>query len=390
MRNVAITGIGIVSSLGEGIEAHAACLDRIPPIVTQDFSASYIHPTPPINYDLQIPKKGDQRQMETWQRLGVYTAGLALQNAEVDGKEGLLSKTHMIVAAGGGERDELADEALLSGLRSADNKGAYLNEQLMNNLRPTLFLAQLTNLLAGNISIVHGVTGSSRSFMGEEMAGIDSLRTLYARIASGQVELGLVGAAYNAARKDIMLNYACADLLAIPPYLPVWSRQKEAAGIAFGTMSVFLVLESEEHAKARGAKIWAKLAHVALRRSLRKKNEMKESLEQLYADMVFRFKGEALPVLSCACGAAPITSDEDAFWQGKNAAVRAVGSLAGHGLETQPLLATGLAALSLERKKFFPPFEDAEKALAYAPEKIIVSCCGHWRGESLVLVERAA
>ena len=38
----------------------------------------------------------------------------------------------------------------------------------MNDLRPTLFLAQLSNLLAGNISIVHGVTGSSRTFMGEE------------------------------------------------------------------------------------------------------------------------------------------------------------------------------------------------------------------------------
>ena len=37
-------------------------------------------------------------------------------------------------------------------------------------------LAQLANLLAGNISIVHGVIGSSRTFMGEEGAGIDALR----------------------------------------------------------------------------------------------------------------------------------------------------------------------------------------------------------------------
>ncbi len=49
-----------------------------------------------------------------------------------------------------------------------------LNERLMNDLRPTLFLAQLSNLLAGNIAIVHGVTGSSRTFMGEEAAGVDA------------------------------------------------------------------------------------------------------------------------------------------------------------------------------------------------------------------------
>ena len=53
----------------------------------------------------------------------------------------------------------------------------------MNDLRPTLFLAQLSNLLAGNISIVHGVTGSSRTFMGEETAGVDAVRIAFARIA---------------------------------------------------------------------------------------------------------------------------------------------------------------------------------------------------------------
>ena len=52
----------------------------------------------------------------------------------------------------------------------------------MSDLRPTLFLAQLSNLLAGNISIVHGVTGSSRTFMGEEAAGVDAVRIAAARI----------------------------------------------------------------------------------------------------------------------------------------------------------------------------------------------------------------
>ena len=57
---------------------------------------------------------------------------------------------------------------------TADAKGnsspGFLNERLMNDLRPTLFLAQLSNLLAGNIAIVHGVCGTSRTFMGEEAA----------------------------------------------------------------------------------------------------------------------------------------------------------------------------------------------------------------------------
>ena len=106
--------------------------------------------------------------MEAWQRIGTYAAGLALNSAGVKGKTDILSHMDMIVAAGGGERDLAVDSTILSGLPHAKDPAAFLNERLMSDLRPTLFLAQLSNLLAGNISIVHGVTGSSRTFMGEE------------------------------------------------------------------------------------------------------------------------------------------------------------------------------------------------------------------------------
>ena len=85
----------------------------------------------------------------------------------------------------------------------------------MNDLRPTLFLAQLSNLLAGNISIVHGVTGSSRTFMGEESAGVDAVRIAQARIAAGQSDLALVGGAYNAERWEVMLHFALAGAASI-------------------------------------------------------------------------------------------------------------------------------------------------------------------------------
>ena len=80
----------------------------------------------------------------------------------------MLSHMDMIVAADGGERDLAVDSTILSGMPRAANPAAFLNERLFSDLRPTLFLAQLSNLLAGNISIVHSVTSSSRTFMGEE------------------------------------------------------------------------------------------------------------------------------------------------------------------------------------------------------------------------------
>src|SRR5216684_8997842 len=172
-----ITGIGIVSCLGEGPDAHwQGLLHPHPSADTSRFAPYVIHPLAPIEFDKQIPKKGDQRQMEPWQRIGTYAAGLALDSAGAKGNAELLGRMDMIVAAGGGERDEKVDAAILTALPKAAQPDLFLNERLMNDLRPTLFLAQLSNLLAGNISIVHGVSGSSRTFMGEETAGVDAVR----------------------------------------------------------------------------------------------------------------------------------------------------------------------------------------------------------------------
>src|SRR5258708_24790321 len=133
----------------------------------ETFAPYLVHTLAPLDFDEQIPKKGAQRQMEGWQRIGTYAAGLALADAGVKGNLELLGRMDMIVAAGGGERDEAVDAAILTNRRKAANPDAFLNERLMNDLRPTLFLAQLSNLLAGNISIVHHVTCAARPFIGE-------------------------------------------------------------------------------------------------------------------------------------------------------------------------------------------------------------------------------
>ena len=121
------------------------------------FAPYIFHPLAPDSaFDAQIPKKGDQRQMEPWQRIGVYAAGLALDSAGVKGNADILGHMDMIVAAGGGERDTAVDGAIIiAGLRQkAPSMPAVssTNGWMSDHLRPTLFLAQLSNLLAGNIS----------------------------------------------------------------------------------------------------------------------------------------------------------------------------------------------------------------------------------------------
>src|SRR5262249_12917319 len=147
-----------------------------------------------------------------------------LDAAKVKGDAALLERMDMIVAAGGGERDYAVDTAILAELPKQADPERYLIEHLLTDLRPTLFLAQLSNLLAGNISIVHGVIGSSRTFMGEEIAGADALRIAVARIEAGQSDTCLVGGSFNAQRPDVFLHDAMGHVLARGPFAPVRAR----------------------------------------------------------------------------------------------------------------------------------------------------------------------
>ncbi len=222
-----ITGIGLATSLGEGLEANwDALTERRINVDAKGFAPYIVHPFAPVNLDTQIPKKGDQRQMEAWQRIGTYAAGLALDSAGVKGNKDILSRMDMVVAAGGGERDISVDTGILSAQAKGNNAPGFLNERLMGDLRPTLFLAQLSNLLAGNIAIVHGVCGTSRTFMGEEVAGVDAARIALTRIAAGESEIALIGGSHNGERKDLLVLYEFGDFNLKDKFVPVFERNR--------------------------------------------------------------------------------------------------------------------------------------------------------------------
>jgi 3-oxoacyl-[acyl-carrier-protein] synthase II len=389
-KEVWITGIGLLSSLGEGLDAHWEALNgkRIN-VEDKRFAPYIVHPLAPVTFDAQIPKKGDQRQMEAWQRIGVYAAGLALDSAGVKGNQEILSRMDMIVAAGGGERDLTVDMAILNAAIK-DNRGpAFLTERLMNDLRPTLFLAQLSNLLAGNIAIVHGVCGTSRTFMGEEAASIDAARIAMARIAAGESDIALVGAAHNGERPDLLILYEFGDFNIKNSYAPLWARSKDHCGFALGSASAFMVLESREHATARGAKPYAKLSRVVADLAQRKQpGAVTKSLEGLWPKL--GLASDSGIVISGASGAEPVTSEEMAFLrQHPGFAVRSTGTMFGHAMEAQFSIGLALAALSISRGALFPPNDPTgfEVEKAGAPAQIVVEGAGHWQGEGLALVE---
>jgi 3-oxoacyl-[acyl-carrier-protein] synthase II len=384
-----ITGIGLATSLGEGLDANWDALNQGRVNVDEKNFAPYVvHPWAPVNFDTQIPKKGDQRQMEAWQRIGTYAAGLALDSAGVKGNKDILGRMDMVIAAGGGERDMSVDTSIINAQAKGNSAPGFLNERLMGDLRPTLFLAQLSNLLAGNIAIVHGVCGTSRTFMGEEVAGVDATRIALARIAAGQSDIALIGGSHNGERKDLMVLYEFGDFLMRDKFVPVWNRS-EHPGFALGSAGAFIVIESKAHAVARGAKPFARLsAAVADHSHRRHPGEVTATLEKLWSELGELQGGGA--IISGATGAEPVTSEERAFLEKhKDFAVRSSGTKFGHTMETQFPLGLALAAMSISRGALFPPADSAgmEIEMAAPPTQIVVIGTGHWRGEGMALVE---
>jgi 3-oxoacyl-[acyl-carrier-protein] synthase II len=326
--------------------------------------------------------------MEDWQRIGTYAAGLALDSAGVKGKQDILSRMDMIVAAGGGERDLTVDSNILSGAKSAPDAAAFLNERLMSDLRPTLFLAQLPNLLAGNISLVHGVVGSSRTFMGEEAAGVDAVRVAQARIAAGQSELTLVGGAYNGTRWDVLLAFELGGVVLKDKFAPVWDRGPDG-GIAFATMGAFLVFESSDHAKARGAKPRARISRVLSDRNARKGGEAEASLRCQWNAIAPQLDRNHAAVISGASGFEPATSSERSVLEEVGLPVRNTGTYIGHGVDTQFMANLGIGCAAIEHRKLFAPTGSGD--IGESPpglSQIVVTSVGNWRGEGLALLER--
>jgi len=388
-RDALITGIGLISCLGSGIEATWESLASFSPVLDlESFAPFPVHPMAPLELDKQIPKRGDQRQMEAWQRIGVFAAGLALDAAQLKGNTDLLGRMDMIVAAGGGERDYAVDAAILSGYGKQENPGGWLNERLLSDLRPTLFLAQLSNLLAGNISIVHGVTGSSRTFMGEEPAGADAVRIACARIAAGQGDVVLVGGSYNAQRPDVLLQCELGGTLGRAPFAGVWSRQKAGGGMFMGSVGCFLVIESRASAVARGVAPYARIAAVKTDRCRRDAGQATANAQAQLAALP-AFDAANTAVISSASGVAAPTQEEAAWLATLGLPVRSTATAIGHSMEPAFLASMALAAASVRQGTLFPALDPAEAPMTAPLRSALVTGWGHWRGESLALVTAA-
>lgn len=402
-HDVWVTGYGLLSAAGEAMPGAAgdAVWDRLQDanalttlVDSESFKPYHLYPVADYDLGRQVPKRGDQRAMGPMMQYGAYACGLALEAAGVAGDEALLGRMELVAAAGCGERDPEVDGLALDLLETNEEPWGELNRLLSDELRPTLFLAQLPNLFAGNISIIHGVSGATRTFIGDEAAGIDAFRIGFERIAAGQGDLFLVGAAFNALRPDILSMYQAGELLLTEPLCGLW--QRPAAGICLGSAGAFLVIESAEGARARGAAPLARVAAVVSDRCDRSPGAAAAKAAEQLAGLRDHLRSGELAVMSGASGAGALTGEERAFLAGLadaglDCAVRGTAAALGHTVEASFMANVILGVSCLERGAVFPPLAPGDPLEEHRPESAVtqalVTGWGPVHGEGMAILE---
>jgi 3-oxoacyl-[acyl-carrier-protein] synthase II len=393
-RDVWVTGVGLVSSIARNADDHWNRLQSpvSPTVVELRKTGCTVHPLLAMDYAAEIPDPMSRKRMGPLQALGVYTAGQALKSAALKDQPDILANAAVIVCGAGGERDIALDEAVFSEPRTFSSTAA-LNQKLMARMRPSLFLSQLPNLLAGNISILFGITGGSRTTMGDELAGVTAFKIGFDLTADGIYDVVLVGGAFNAERLDLLLLYGFGQYLWRQDYQPVGARTEFASGCILGTMSAFLVLEEAQHALARGAVPWCRVSGVAHRHSRRSKSDVAEAIRQLWDGLAPAQHGFRTGIISGATGVAPATAEELAELSSLacefgGTHIRSSGSVFGHGMEASFPFNLGLAALALRNGRVYPPLP-GDSVADHGTDMIsrmFVTSVGHWRGEAAALL----
>src|SRR5262249_61745526 len=103
-RQVFVTGIGLITSIGDGIDRNWRLLQEgcKPHVIEYEKSGIHVHPLAAMDFTSQIPSKMDQKRMGVLQASGAYAAGLGLEGAGLKESAEGLGRTLAVIGGGGG------------------------------------------------------------------------------------------------------------------------------------------------------------------------------------------------------------------------------------------------------------------------------------------------
>nr|WP_277819124.1 beta-ketoacyl-ACP synthase II [Pseudoroseomonas vastitatis] len=264
-RRVVVTGMGIACPLGVGVAnvwqrmlASESGIRSISQFDATDLPAQIAGEVPSgpkaegkLELNEWIPVK-DQKKMDRFIQLAMVAATEAVEDSGwVPKSEDDRNATGVMIGSGIGGLPTISENALLVGAGKA------------RRLSPFFIPSALINLASGHVSIKYGFKGPNHSVVTACATGVHALGDAARLIALGDADLMVAGGT-EAAISDIgMAGFCAARALSTGfndrPHEASRPWDKERDGFVMGEGAGILVLEELEHARKRGAKIYAEV-----------------------------------------------------------------------------------------------------------------------------------
>ena len=256
-RRIVITGLGLVSPVGNTVEegwqnilAGRSGIAHVTKFDTSTFPVQIAGEVRNFDITSYISAK-DARRMDTFIHFGMAAGIQAVRDAGLD-KENIVDLERVGVAIGSGIGglpliEETKEEFLSGGLRKVS---------------PFFVPGSIINMISGNLSIMYGFKGPNIAHVSACTTGTHSIGEASRIIEYGDADVMIAGGAESTVSPLGMGGFCAARALSTRNDDPTTASRpwdKDRDGFVLGEGAGVMVLEEYEHAKARGARIYAEL-----------------------------------------------------------------------------------------------------------------------------------
>jgi len=269
MRRVVVTGLGLVTPLGADVEttwknilagkSGAGRITRFDPSDQKCQIACEIKPKD-HEYGFDPDKRVDhkvQRQVDPFIIFGIDAAGQAIEDAGLeDADEATRMRFGCSIGSG------------IGGLPGIEKETLVLAEKGPSRVSPHFVHGRLINLVSGQVSIKYGLMGPNHAVVTACSTGAHSIGDAARMIKDDDADIMLAGGAESALCPLGIAGFAQARALNMSsndaPEKASRPYDRDRDGFVMGEGAGVVVLEEYEHAKARGAKIYAEVVGYGL------------------------------------------------------------------------------------------------------------------------------
>ena len=260
-RRVVVTGLGLICPVGNTVQEGWANLlagrSGIGPITRFDasaFACRFAGEVKGFDIEAYIPGK-EARHMDTFIHYGLAASMQAVQDAGLPTGEQLRPEQ--------AERIGCLVGSGIGGLPMIEHTHTDYRERGPRRISPFFVPASIINMISGHVSIQYGFKGPNLAIVTACTTGLHSIGQAARMIEYGDVDVMVAGGAESTVSPLGIGGFAAARALSTRNDSPEtasrpWDKGRD--GFVLGEGAGVLVLEEYEHAKARGAKIYAEVA----------------------------------------------------------------------------------------------------------------------------------